>query len=185
MMTSTVTQETQFYAALTASGRSREIPESADVYGWLMGSWELDVYDHAPDGTVRRAKGEVHFCWVLEGRAVQDVWIIPPRSERTEGLGKAGNRYGFTIRVWDPSTEAWRITWINPVTGARDELVGRRSGNDIVQEGRHSDGTPIRWSFTDITADSFRWLGEALNPDGEAWNLEVEFRASRIPVSGR
>jgi hypothetical protein len=91
-----------------------------------------------------------------------------------------GNRYGFTIRVWDPSTEAWRVTWINPVTGARDELVGRRSGNDIVQEGRHSDGTPIRWSFTDITADSFRWLGEALNPDGETWNLAVEFRASRI-----
>lgn len=184
-MTSTAVQKSEFYTALTAPGRSPEIAESADVYGRLMGSWELDVYDNVPDGTMRRAKGEVHFCWVLEGRAVEDVWIIPPCSERTADIGKAGNRYGFTIRVWDPSIEAWRVTWINPVTGARDELVGRRSGNDIVQEGHHSDGTPIRWNFTDITADSFRWLGESLNPDGATWKLDVEFRAKRIPASGR
>ena len=26
---------------IQAAGRSPEIPESADVYGWLIGSWEL------------------------------------------------------------------------------------------------------------------------------------------------
>jgi hypothetical protein len=29
-----------FHTALAAPGRSLEIPESADVYGWLIGSWE-------------------------------------------------------------------------------------------------------------------------------------------------
>jgi hypothetical protein len=28
---------------LAAPGRSSDIPESADAYGWLVGSWELDV----------------------------------------------------------------------------------------------------------------------------------------------
>ena len=169
-----------FASALVAGGRSPEIPEPADTYGWLIGSWELDVFDYEADGGVRRSKGEVHFGWVLEGRAVQDVWIMPPRAERTANLDRNHNRYGTTLRVWDPSIQAWRVTWINPVTGRRNELIGRRIGPDIVQVGTHADGTPIRWIFTEITPDSFRWVGEALQPDGKTWKLEDEFRAKRM-----
>jgi hypothetical protein len=42
------------------------------------------------------------------------------------------------------------------------------------------DGTATRWRFTEITPNSFHWLGEALNPDGATWKLEGEFRATRI-----
>jgi hypothetical protein len=178
------TEKAGFLVALAASARSSEIPESADVYGWLIGSWELEVYDYPTDGAVRRSQGEVHFGWVLEGRAVQDVWIMPRRSERalvgTPDLSKTGNRYGTTLRLWDPSIQAWRVTWINPVSGSRDELIGRRSGKNVVQVGTHPDGTPIRWIFTKITADSFHWTGEVLNPDGKTWMLEAEFRGERM-----
>jgi hypothetical protein len=180
-MTKTLAQENvDFHAALAAPARSPEIPEADDLYGWLIGSWQLEVFDYPAPGNLRRGKGEVHFGWILEGRAVQDVWIIPPRSIRTPDLGKAGNRYGTTLRVWDPAIRAWRVTWINPVSGARNELIGRRSGKDIVQVGTDPDGIPIRWIFTDVTPDSFRWTGEALQPDGRTWKLEVEFHARRI-----
>lgn len=172
--------EITYPSALAATSRSPEIPESADAYGWLVGSWELDVRHYWVDVSERGIKGEAHFGWVLEGRAVQDVWIMPRRSARTSDLGKANNTYGTTLRVWDASIDAWRVTWINPVTGARADLIGRRSGNDIVQVGTHADGTPIRWIFKEITPDSFRWTGEALNPDGETWTLQAEFRARRI-----
>lgn len=152
--------------ALTAQSRSPEIPATSDLYGWLIGSWDLEVRRFGPDGAEYNGSGEVHFAWVLEGRAVEDVWIMK-------------NTYGVTLRVWDRAIGAWRVTWINPVSGARDELVGRRSGKDIVQVGTHADGTPIRWIFTDITPDSFRWVGEALEPDGNTWKLEAEFRARR------
>jgi len=66
------------------------------------------------------------------------------------------------------------------VTGRRDELIGRWGGKDVVQVGTHADGTPIRWMFTEIAPDSFRWTGEALQPDGKTWKLEGEFRARRI-----
>ena len=170
-----------FHAVLAARGRSPAIPESADAYGWLVGSWELDVLHYrGVDVAARRIKGEAHFGWVLEGRAVQDVWIMPLRSGRTAGLDKTSNMYGTTLRVWDPSIQAWRITWINPAGDHREQQIGRWSGKDVVQIGARSDGTPTRWSFTEIGPDSFHWLGEALQPDGKTWRLEGEFRAKRL-----
>src|SRR5262249_57950160 len=75
-------RRTAFFSLLAAPGRAGEIPESADAYGWLIGSWELDVRHYrGVDVAARGIKGEAHFGWVLEGRAVQDVWIMPRRLE--------------------------------------------------------------------------------------------------------
>ncbi|MFL6352201.1 MAG: hypothetical protein ACJ74Z_10175 [Bryobacteraceae bacterium] len=53
-----------FHAVLAAPGRSPEIPESADAYGWLIGSWELDVLHYAAvDVSALHIKGEAHFGW--------------------------------------------------------------------------------------------------------------------------
>lgn len=166
-----------FHAVLTATVRSPEIPESADVYGWLVGSWELDVLHYRGlDVAARNIKGEAHFGWVLEGRAVQDVWIMPRHSKRDADIDKTMNMYGTTLRVWDSSTNAWRITWTNPAGNHHEQQIGKWSGKDVVQVGTRPDGTQTRWSFTEITADSFHWLGEAMQTDGR-WKVEGEFRA--------
>ena len=170
-----------FTNVLAAAGRSAEIPESADVYGWLIGSWELEVVhykgiDLSSDGL----KGEVHFRWVLEGRAVQDVWIMPRRSERAAETDKTNNMFGTTLRIWDPGIQAWQIRWFNPVSGHFESQTGRRVGKDVVQVGARQDGTATRWRFTEITPDSFHWIGESLNVDGETWKLEGEFLGKRI-----
>jgi hypothetical protein len=176
-----LTQADAFGSALAAAGRSDEIPESADAYGWLVGSWELNVLHYwATDVSARGIKCEVHADWVLEGRAVQDVWIMPRRSDRTAHLDKRMNMFGTTLRVWDPVIRAWRITWRNPAGDHHEEQIGRRSGEDVVQIGVRPDGTPTRWSFTGISSDSFHWLGESLGPDGRTWVLEGEFRARRM-----
>ena len=160
-----------FMQKLAAPARAPEIPAEHDIYGWLAGSWELDVIRYGVDVRDRAIRGEAHFGWVLEGRAVQDVWIM-----KTEPLV---NTYGTTLRIYDPTLGAWRVTWVNPISGRRDELIGRRIGDDLVQIGTHQDGTPIRWRFVDTTADSFRWLGEALAADGQTWTLEAEFHGRR------
>jgi hypothetical protein len=171
-----------FQAALAASERSSEILESNDAYGWLVGSWELDVKRYwATDVSALGIKGEVHAGWTLEGRAVQDVWIMPRRADRTAGLDKKLNMYGTTLRAWDASIGAWRITWSNPAGEHFEQQIGRKIGNQIVQIGTRPDGTPTRWRFTEITAVSFHWLGESLAPDGITWNLEGEFQAKRMP----
>ena len=166
---------------LAAPGRAKEIPETADAYGWLVGSWELDVRVYwGKDLSTRGIKGEAHFGWALEGRAIQDVWIMPRVADRTGTLDKQMNMYGTTLRVWDPSIQAWQITWTNPAGDHHERQIGRRVGRDVVQIGARPDGTPTRWTFSEITADSFHWTGEALNPDGRTWNLEGEFRATRM-----
>jgi hypothetical protein len=171
----------EFAVALMAPGRSPEIPESADAYGWLIGSWELDCRHYAGvDISALGIRGEAHFGWVLEGRAVQDVWIMPRRSDRTADTPGTNNMYGTTLRAWDPAIQAWRISWTNPVSGHREEQIGNRSGGDVVQLGTRPDGVQTRWRFTGITAGSFHWLGETLEPDGTTWKLQGEFRARRV-----
>jgi hypothetical protein len=168
------------FALLAATSRSPEIPEAADVYGWLCGSWDLEVVRYRGiDVAATGLKGEVHAARVLEGRAVQDVWIMPRQDDRRPDFDRTMNMYGTTLRSWDASIQAWRIAWTNPVSGHREEQVGRWNGKDILQEGRRPDGTSTRWTFEEITADSFHWRGEALYPDNDAWTLEGEFLAKR------
>jgi hypothetical protein len=103
---------------LTSAGRSPEIPESADCYGWLAGHWELDVRNYWGDVSGMGLKAEAHFGWVLQGRAVQDGWILPRRAQGTGEIDRAGRDHGTTLRVWDAGLKAWRVTWINPATGS-------------------------------------------------------------------
>ena len=175
------TTSDNFLRVLCASGRSAEIPESADAYGWLVGSWELEVLHYRGiDLSSQNIKGEAHFNWVLEGRAIQDVWIMPRISGRKSDSDRTNNMYGTTLRVWDPAIQAWRIRWINPVSGHEERQTGRKVGDEIVQVGARADGTPTRWRFTEVTPDTFHWIGEALEPDGRTWKIEGEFRAHRL-----
>ena len=170
----------KFHTALAAPARSSEIPDSDDAYGWLVGSWELDVRRYwAVDVSSQRIKGEVHASWVLEGRAVQDLWIMPRIGERSASFGQKAQHVRHDATAWDSSIKAWRITWSNPAGEHFEQQIGRRSGNQVVQIGTRPDGTPTRWRFTEITSESFHWLGESLAPDGVTWNLEGEFLASR------
>src|SRR5262249_13231115 len=104
----------QDFPGLLASGRSPEIPEDLDVYGWLIGSWELDIRHYWVDQSTRGLKGEAHFAWVLEGRAVQDVWIMPRRQDRPPAAGEICNSYGTTLLGWDAALHAWRVSLGKP-----------------------------------------------------------------------
>ena len=169
-----------FYSLLGSTTRSPEIPESADVYGWLCGSWDLDVRCYRGVNVAGHGlQGEVHAARVLEGRAVQDVWIMPRSDRRQSDSDRAMNMYGTTLRSWDATSQSWHIAWTNPVRGHREEQLGRWNGRDIIQEGTRPDGTKTRWTFTEITEQSFHWRGEALYPDKSTWTLEAEFIATR------
>ena len=179
-MTTTKMKADGFPRVLAAEGRSSEIPEALDCYGWLAGSWQLEVRNYWGEVRGLGLKAEAHFAWVLEGRAVQDVWILPVRDPRTGEIDRSHQAYGTTLRVWDAALKAWRVTWISPAVGARVDLVGRWSGKDVVQVGTFPSGAPIRWIFSEITPDSFRWTGETLQEDGRTWKIEGEFLAKRM-----
>lgn len=163
--------------ALACARPHSELADRADDFGWLRGGWVGEVIDHLPDGTVRHGTGEWCFDWVLEGRAMQDVWIVPTREDRSIGMERAGNRYGTTLRWYDRPAGLWRVVWVNPVSGVCTRLSGRREGDRIALVGEQ-DGVPVRWSFNEIRPDSFRWLGEAMT-EPDRWRVEAEFRLTR------
>ena len=156
-----------FLDALRADGPARDRAGGMALYAWLIGSWEMDAVVHADDGTTHRGRGEVHAGWVLEGRAIQDVWILP------------GVFHGTTLRVYDPGRDAWHIIWSDPLRQYYGRQLGRAAGDDIVQIGSNDAGETTRWSFCDITPDSFVWRGERSRDGGATWQLQAEFRIRR------
>jgi hypothetical protein len=159
-----------FVEALSADGPAADRASQMDLYGWLVGSWEMDAVVHADDGTTHRGRGEVHAGWVLAGRAIQDVWILP------------GVFHGTTLRVYDPGRDAWHIVWSDPLRQYFGRQLGRAQGKDIVQLGKNDAGETTRWSFCDITPDAFVWRGERSPDGGATWQLQAEFRVRRAKV---
>jgi hypothetical protein len=168
-----------FLDALHAEGPAAGRAGKMALYGQFVGSWDLDVTEFKDDGTTRRRPGEWHFGWALEGRAVQDVWIVPPRGQREGDAVALSNRYGTTLRVYDPAIDAWHIQWTDPVGQTYLAMIGRAQGSDIVQLGRNAAGHSIRWGFYEITPNSFLWRGEASVDNEASWNRVVEFTARR------
>ena len=170
-----------FLDALGADGPAADRVGKMALYGRFVGSWDLDVTQFAADGTPRRRRGEWHFGWALEGRAVQDVWIVPPRGELRHGDATTNvNSYGTTLRVYDPDIDAWRIQWTDPVTRNFLQMIGREQDGEIVQLGTQANGTLARWRFTGITPNSFRWIAEVSTDQGASWRLTVDFIAVRM-----
>jgi hypothetical protein len=177
-----MTRSQSLMAALHADGPPPGLAAKMNLYGQFVGPWDMQVAAFEKNGTRHTGRGEIHFGFVLEGRAVQDVWMIPGRAERrpdTPHMPVAGNWYGTTLRVYDPGLDAWHIAWSDPATGFWARQIGRARGGDIVQEGRLDSGVLLRWSFTDITPTSFRWRGERSDDAGASWHLQVEVLARR------
>lgn len=166
--------------ALRAAEPDAARADKLRLYGRFVGSWSLDVDYHEIDGPVRRADGEWHFDWVLEGRAIQDVWIFPSREARARDRAlEAWHFCGSTVRVYDPAIDAWHITFFEPTRPFEIRQIGRAVGTDIVQMGEEVNGITRRWRFIEIADRSFKWLGETSRDKGATWILEMEMRARR------
>jgi hypothetical protein len=146
----------------------------------FIGSWDLRVTWHEDDVIVRTMDGEWHFAWVLEGRAIQDIWIVPRRDQRRSN--ETLYEYGMSIRFPD-FHGGWSSTWIGPMRQLVHTFTASRVGDDVVLITHLDDGRRMRWAFTEITADSFLW-SNATEADG-TWIVTQRFEARRTPTPAR
>jgi hypothetical protein len=162
--------ESVFLNALAAEGPDSSHAQAMQIFGQFVGSWEhrwRQIGDHPASGT-----GEWHFGWILQGRAVQDVFI----AYYDDGTLYD---YGTTIRAYDPARGLWNVAYCGPVTGSLRTFAARQIEDEIVLEGRGSDGHFIHWIFSEITPTTFRWRGEVSLNDGLTWTLYEEMRLTR------
>ncbi len=168
-----------FAAALLAPASTPDHSEKLQLYEWLVGSWEMDVMIHKADEAKQTLRGTVNAAWVLDGRAIQDVFAVP------------GLFCGTSLRFYDPHIDAWQVFWIDPLKSVFFRMTGRKLGNEIVNEGKETPelarayGLPentvatVRWIFAEIQPNSFRWRSER-STGGDEWVVQREYFARRV-----
>jgi hypothetical protein len=163
--------------ALHVEGPTGPHAEQLQLFGQFIGSWDVAWTGLGADGRRQTARGELHFGWVLGGRAVQDIWIVPGRGEPGEGEPRLAF-HGSTIRFYDASLGAWRSTWIDPVNARVRRFVGRPVEGGILLVSDEEE-PQLRWRFTNIERDSFVWRGEISRDGGVSWTVDEEMRITR------
>lgn len=163
--------------ALHAQGPSVEGAPELMLFGRFVGSWDVAWTGSDEQGHPATARGELHFGWVLGGRAVQDVWIVPGPGEPGQGQPPMAF-HGSTIRFYDRALGAWRSTWIEPVNGRVRRFIGHPVGDEIVLLSDEDD-PQLRWRFTEITDDRFRWRSEISHDGGATWTFNEDMRLTR------
>ena len=168
----TISQATPslFARALQADGPAPDRTEKMALYGWLIGRWEMDAVVQRDDGSTYTGQGTIAFGWVLEGRAIQDVWVLQDVF------------HGTTLRVYDPGLDAWHILWSDPMRQVYVRQIARRAqGNDIVQEGRagqrRSPALELHGDHAELVPVARRAVARS---DGATWQLQAEFFARRV-----
>jgi hypothetical protein len=161
-------------AVLPARGPHPSLGHHADLFGRFVGRWDADYSFIAQDGSARHSRGEVLFGWILDGYALQDIFLSYPKP------GSTDERKMVTgVRFVDPKTDKWTVMFAAPAFGAAVRMEGGAEGDRIVLRGRDNKGALLRWSFNDIRPDSFVWRGETSHDDGKTWVLEEEHHMTR------
>src|SRR5919109_4265036 len=111
---------------LGSSNANAALGDEAQTFDRFVGTWDADFSFRRKDGVVYHKKGELHFGWVMDGRAIQDLWIGYP----TEGQKERS--IGTTLRFFDPKLKQWRIVFISPQANYVVVAQGGREGERIV-----------------------------------------------------
>jgi hypothetical protein len=163
-----------FCEALVSRERSPIIPEEYDFWGPLIGEWYIKWFGHAGKYQGKSYKGEWIFSRVLQGTAIQDIFIVPSREEYAKSP-QPDAEYGSTIRFYSPENRNWNVFY-----GAANEatrLTAQREGDEIVLT-ELTRGT-AKWIFSDIRPDSFHWRSIKTLDGGLTWQTTIDIYAIR------
>ena len=152
--------------ALRAMGPHPSLGDQAKDFGRFVGTWDGEYNEFSKDGKTARSSGEWIFGWVMDGRAIQDLFIIHPSEAHKEGF------IGTTLRYFDPKSRTWSVSFIDPEDDVVETLTGGAVGDDrIVLLSQNTDGKESRWSFEDIRPDSWVFRDERSSDGGKTWRL--------------
>jgi hypothetical protein len=146
-------------------------PAEARLFDRLAGSWDVDYTNIGDDGTRSQVRGELLVGWVLDGRALQDLWIQFPQPGEDRFIGT-------TLRFYDPDRKKWRVTWVSAIAKAVTVLEGGEENGRIALYNDSPKGR-TRWSFSNITDKSFVWQGEISSDGGKTWRMREDHRMYR------
>ena len=146
-------------------------PAAARLFDRVAGSWNVDYTGIADDGTRTQVRGELLVGWVLDGRALQDLWIQFPKPGEDRFIGT-------TLRFYDPDLKKWRVTWVSAIAKAVTLLEGGEEDGRIALYTDSPKGR-TRWTFSNITDKAFVWQAERSTDGGKTWFMYEDHRMYR------
>lgn len=164
---------------LFAGEQNPDMEGKLNIFEPLIGAWDLKWTGYDRNGNTQTEIGEWFFFWALEGRMLQDLWIIPSMQNRgKEGYPKG--EYGTTLRYYDKKQEKWKASWFGPLHNSFVSFTINRTDEEIILESEPNAEMQRRWIFSQIQPDSFHWRGEKLR-DG-SWFVDEEMQVVRKPA---
>lgn len=166
-----------FIQSLIIKKSHKDIPNSFKLFGQFVGIWEWAGFDYGNDGNKIPTKGKWIFEWVLNGNAIQDVFIFEDQNSNKSQVSFA--EYGTTIRFPNNDGNTWKSVWVGPMNKVIRIFDAKAIGSEILLEGKNERNKLIRWVFSDITENSFHWRGEYPSDKGVSWLLSEELDARK------
>jgi hypothetical protein len=147
--------------------------ESSALDAKLIGTWTVEYSDIKKDGTTVHRTGQFMASWVLDGRAVQYLWIVDPSGARKE-------REVYTeLRYFDPQSRSWNGVFFDPEHASTAKFTSEPQGDKIVMHSSDLGAADSRWTFGAIGPNSLVFRDEASDDGGKTWHLRSEDHMTR------
>jgi hypothetical protein len=147
-------------------GQSRAASNGQHDFDFEFGSWKAHI-----SRLVHPLSGSTTWVAYDGTSVVRKIWNGRANLGELEVSGPAGRIEGISLRLYDPQSSQWKISWANSDDGTLGQpMVGGfkgERGEFYDQESFEGRAIYVRFIFSDIAAKSFR-LEQAFSDDGGA-----------------
>jgi hypothetical protein len=144
-----------------AAGAATQPPPNG-LFDRLIGTWDVRYEFTGQDGKAQVSRGQVQYSWILDGKALQEIWIS---DWETQDL----RPYGTTINFYDPKRGRWTAIWIYPANGMTRVMTGGAVDDGWMLAGLDESGALERWTTRIAGPDSVVINAEISSDAGKTW----------------
>ncbi len=166
---------------IVADGQAEDTPTELQQFGQFIGTWKCTSFSRGRDKSWQPNPWENTWTWywVLDGHAIQDVWVGSPDSP-------PGWNAGTNIRIYDEAAQRWRMAWTTTLSKQFDFYEAEPVDGNMVMQGDipargQRPAHSARITFHEITDTSFSWKYEAAmaaQPESYAEQARLQCRRS-------
>lgn len=139
-------------------------------FDWGPGLWKTELRR-----LLRPLSGSDEWAEYTGTTLTREVWGGRASLVELDASGPAGRIQALALRLYNPATRQWSLNVSNSGRGtmAPPLLGGFQDGRGVFESRMDFDGRPIRVRFTisEITADSARYEQAFSEDDGETWEV--------------
>ena len=165
-----------FAKALISAVPKSEYRDKLSLFGQFVGEWDFEGIFSRGTPDEWSVPGEWLFSWILDGTAIQDVFICPSLEERMKNPNPNAE-YGTSVRFYNSSKDCWDVCY--GYFGYMYVLEGRQVGDQIIVKNIDETNGLNEWVFSDITAQTFHWQNRTSYDNGTTWQVNFELLARR------